>query len=237
MTLDVKICGLRDRQSVEAAIAAGADFAGLVFYPPSPRHVSFDQAGELADLARGRIGVVALAVDPDDAQLADIISAVNPDLLQLHGSESPERVCEIKSAFGVDIMKAVSVASARDLKVAETYRDCADMILYDAKPPPQGGENALPGGNGLCFDWRLMLEVARDRPYMLSGGLNPDNVAEAIRLTGAAAVDVSSGVERGRGIKDPARIHAFVAAARAGGASAAQKRGEETCQKLRVDRP
>jgi phosphoribosylanthranilate isomerase len=197
-----------------AALDAGADLIGLVFFPKSPRFVSVETAGGLAAQAHGRAGVVALTVDLDDAALAAIVDAISPDILQLHGSETPERVAEIRRRFGRPVMKAVAISEAGDLDRARTYAAVADRILLDAKPP-RGA--VLPGGNGLPFDHSFVVGLDLGRPFMVSGGLAPETVAEAIRLLDPWGVDVSSGVEHAPGEKDPARIRAFVAAARAAG--------------------
>ncbi len=220
MALDVKICGLKTEEAVDAALAAGADLLGFVFFPKSPRNVSIDEAVTLAARARGRAKIVALAVDPDDALVEAIASRLAPDLLQLHGKETPERVAEIGARWGLSIMKAIPVAEEADLAVVAAYVPHVARILFDAKPPktPQ----ALPGGNGLAFDWRLVRDLDPGRPVMLSGGLDPSNVAEAIAVTGVSAVDVSSGVESAPGVKDPAKIAAFVRNARAAATSRRQ---------------
>jgi phosphoribosylanthranilate isomerase len=206
----VKICGLSTPDSLEAAIAAGADMAGFVFYERSPRHVSLAAAESLGAQAGGRIEKVALSVDADDDALAEIVAALEPDFLQLHGNETPARVAEIRARFKLPVIKAIGVASAEDLGAAQAY-DAADILLYDAKPAPGA---ALPGGSGRVFDWRLMRSVAPGKSWLLSGGLDEANVAEALRISGAPGVDVSSGVESSRGVKDAGRIAAFIAAAR-----------------------
>ncbi|MFP3920375.1 MAG: phosphoribosylanthranilate isomerase [Dichotomicrobium sp.] len=213
MTVQVKICGIGTESALSAAIEAGADYAGFVFFPKSPRHIDLATAGELAAIARGRIRTVALLVDATDAELDDILSTVDPDLVQLHGSETPERVAEIRVRAARPVLKAVKVATAADIVAASAF-PAADMFLFDAKPARNA---ALPGGNGVPFDWPLLAQTPPDRPFMLSGGLTADNIAEAIRLTGALAVDTSSGVERAPGQKDPAAIRRFVEAARAAG--------------------
>ena len=216
MTTRVKICGLRTSEAVEAAIAADADDIGLVLFPPSPRNISLAEAKVLADAARGRVRIVALTVDADDALLAEIVSTVRPDLIQLHGSESPERVAAIRQLFGVPLMKAIKVATREDAARALDYAGTADLILFDARPP-KGADR--PGGHGAPFDWTALDDVKDRVAYMLSGGLTSSNVAEAIRATGATAVDVSSGVESAPGVKDPDRIRAFLAAVRAADAA------------------
>ena len=211
MTTRVKICGLRTAEALEAAIAAGADYVGLVIFPPSPRHVDVEEAAGLAEVARGRTAVVALTVDPDDALLDRIASEVRPDFIQLHGGEPPARVAAIRARLGVGVIKAVKVATADDVAAALAYRDVADLVLFDAMPPKDADR---PGGHGAVFDWRLLDGVADQLDFMLSGGLTPENVADAIRATGAFAVDVSSGVEERRGVKSVPLIRAFLAAAR-----------------------
>ncbi|HVL72678.1 MAG TPA: phosphoribosylanthranilate isomerase [Beijerinckiaceae bacterium] len=212
MSAHVKICGINTVPALDAALAAGAEWIGLVRYPRSPRHVELEQGRALSERARGRTARVALLVDPDDAALEAVVEALDPDLLQLHGAETPERVAAIRGRFGRPVMKAVGIGEAADLERLSAYAAVADRLLLDAKPPRD--RNALPGGNGLAFDWRLLTGLDLQKPFMLSGGLTPDNVAAAVRLTGAPAVDVSSGVERRPGEKDPDKIAAFVKAAR-----------------------
>jgi len=207
----VKICGLSSPETLLAAIEAGANMAGFVFFERSPRHIDLETARTLGLLAQGRISKVALTVDADDAALQDIIDALAPDYLQLHGKETPARVAEVKARFGLPVIKAVGVATAGDVQASRAYEGVADVILFDAKPAPDA---AVPGGAGVAFDWDVLRGVAAARRWMLSGGLDPDNVSEAMRRTGALGVDVSSGVERERGVKDVAKIAAFVAAAR-----------------------
>jgi phosphoribosylanthranilate isomerase len=209
----VKICGLSTPETLEAALDAGADLVGFVRFPKSPRHVSLDLGRDLSRQARGRALRVVLLVDADDAAIADAVEALDPDLLQLHGRESPERAAAIRSRFGRPVLKAIGIADASDLAALGPYAGGVDHLLLDAKPPRDAG--ALPGGNGLSFDWRLLNGLDPGLSFMLSGGLNPGNVAEAVRLTGPRAVDVSSGVESGPGVKDPGKIEAFVKAARA----------------------
>jgi len=213
MTPIVKICGLSTPATLNAALASGADMVGFVFFAKSPRCIGFETARALGAQARGRAKVVALSVDADDEMLSLIVEALAPDILQLHGRESPARVREIGARFGRATMKAVGVASPEDLAATEAYDSVADFLLIDAKPPRDA---ALPGGNGLPFDWRLARDFCPRSPWLLSGGLDPANVAEAIAQTGARGVDVSSGVERAPGLKDEAKIAAFVAAARVG---------------------
>ena len=214
MTTSVKICGLKTAAALEAALAAGADFVGFVFYPPSPRNIAPEAAAELAKLVRGRAQIVALLVDPDNNLLQFVVRTVKPDLLQLHGSETPARCREIRRTFGVAVMKAIKVETAADAESALQYAGAVNLILFDAKAP-RDLSGALPGGNGLAFDWRLLQSVRDKMGFMLSGGLTPDNVAAAIRATGAGAVDVSSGVERTPGEKDAGLIAKFLAAVRA----------------------
>jgi phosphoribosylanthranilate isomerase len=211
MSTTVKICGLSTPETMEAALKAGADMVGLVFFEKSPRHVTLDTAKALAARASQRAEVVALTVDPDDAALDAIVRALAPEYLQLHGRETPERVDEIQRKFGVSAIKALGVAEAADFLAAEAYK-AADALLIDAKPPKGA---VLPGGNGVAFDWRLARGFAPRKPWMLSGGLDAGNVAQAIRLSLARSVDVSSGVESAPGVKDVAKIRAFIDAARA----------------------
>jgi phosphoribosylanthranilate isomerase len=207
----IKICGLSTLETLEAAIEAGADLVGFVHFPRSPRHVSLEAGRALSRRARGRALRTALVVDADDAILASIVEALDPDLIQLHGSETPERVAAIRARFGRPVMKAVGIATASDVGRLAGYAGLTDRLLLDAKPPSAG---ALPGGNGVAFDWRLIAGLDPALPFMLSGGLNPENVGAAIGLTGALAVDVSSGVESRPGEKSPELIEAFIRAAR-----------------------
>jgi phosphoribosylanthranilate isomerase len=206
----VKICGLRSRAEVIAAARHGASYVGLVFFPRSPRYLSLADARWVAEGAPEGLWKVALTVDADDATLEAILAGVPLQMLQLHGTESPERVAEVRARFGLPVMKAVGVADEGDVARLSEYARVADQILVDAKPPRSG---SLPGGNGLSFDWRLIQGLRWPVPWMLAGGLTPENVAEAMRLTGADQVDVSSGVEITPGRKDPARIAAFIRAA------------------------
>jgi phosphoribosylanthranilate isomerase len=210
MPTEVKICGLSDEEGVDAALAAGADFVGFVLFPPSPRNVTLERAAVLAARARGRVQIVAVTVGADDTLLAAIGATLRPDLLQLHGKESPERVSAIRAATGVPVMKALGVASRGDLATVADYR--ADRLLLDAKPPRDA---TRPGGHGMAFDWTLLQDFTRPEPWFLSGGLAPEEVGAALQATHAPGVDVSSGVERAPGRKDPDRIHAFVHAVRA----------------------
>lgn len=204
----VKICGIRTLDALEAAIAAGASHAGLVFFPRSPRHVGLDAAATLAAAARGRIISIALTVDASDAEIAAIVAAADPDMMQLHGAETPARAAQIRSLAGRPVIKAIPIEREGDAARADAYQGAADLILFDAKPP-RGGPAALPGGNGLAFDWRLLAPLRGKMRFMLSGGLTPENVGEAIALTGAAIVDVSSGVETAPGVKDSQLIRRF----------------------------
>ncbi len=209
MTTKAKICGLKTLAGLDAALDGGADYVGLVFFPKSPRHVTLAEAAELAGHARGRAKIVALTVDADDATLDGIVAHASPDVLQLHGHETPRRTAEIRQRIGCEVWKALPVATPADAACAEAYSGSADLILFDAKPPKDA---VLPGGNGLAFDWTALDAVKGRLPFMLSGGLTPDNVAEAIRMTTPWGVDVSSGVESAPGIKDAAKIEAFLRA-------------------------
>jgi len=211
MPTKVKICGLKTEAALEAALAGSADYVGLVFFPPSPRNVTPAVAKALAAKARGRARIVALMVDPDDALIAQVVASVAPDLIQLHGHETQARVAEIRARWGISVMKAVPVETAEDAHAARQFSPVADLILFDARAP---ADSARPGGNGAPFDWRTLLGVTEGMPFVLSGGLTPDNVAEAIRLTGATTVDVSSGVESSPGEKDPELIRRFLRAAK-----------------------
>ena len=206
----VKICGLRTVDDVVAVARAGVAYAGFVFFPKSPRHLSIAEARALALAAPVGLAKVALIVNADDASIDAILADVPIDMLQLHGAETPTRVAEVRDRFGLPVMKAVGLSGEADLAAIMEYSLIADQLLIDAKP---GSGTDLPGGNGLAFDWRLLVGRKWLRPWMLAGGLGPHNVAEAIRLTGAAQVDVSSGVESAPGVKDHAKIAAFVAAA------------------------
>ena len=210
----VKICGLKTPADVAAVAASGAAYAGFVFFAKSPRNLTIPAARELALAAPVGLAKVALVVDADDAFLDAITEAMPLDMLQLHGHESPDRVAEVRARYGLPVMKAVGVADEGDLAAVFDYSLVADQILVDAKPPKNAD---LPGGNGLSFDWRLVAQRRWLRPWILAGGLTPDNVAEAIRLTNARQVDVSSGVESAPGIKDAGRINAFVKAAQMDG--------------------
>jgi phosphoribosylanthranilate isomerase len=212
MSLIVKICGLSTRETLDAALDAGADMAGFVFFPPSPRHLSLGAARDLGKQTQGRAAKVALTVDADDATLGNVVEALQPDILQLHGKETVARVRDIKQKFGLQVMKVIAIETAADLGALPGYADVADRILFDARAPDQA---TRPGGLGAAFDWRLLEQVEMKRPFMVSGGLDAGNIAEAIRITRAGGVDVSSGVERSPGIKDAEMIRAFIRAARA----------------------
>ncbi len=209
----IKICGLSTPDTLNAALDGGVDLVGFVFFPKSPRHLTLDKAADLAAITGTRAIKVALSVDADDAALEAIVSALDPDMLQLHGHESPARVAAVRARFGLPVMKAIGVSSAGDLAGVPAYACVADRLLFDAKPPA-GAD--LPGGNGLVFDWELLKGLDLPAPFMLSGGLDAHNVVEAALRTGAGAVDVSSGVESAPGQKDPARISAFIQTLRAG---------------------
>lgn len=212
MPVEVKICGLSTPETVDAAVEAGAELIGLVFYPKSPRNVTLSQAAALAARARGKAKIVTLVVDADDALLGAIMQEVNPDLIQAHGSETPERIGDMARLTQRPVMKAIRVKDAADITAAADYSAVASLILYDAKAPETLG-GALPGGNGHVFDWGL-LEGDKRPAFVLAGGLTPENVAEAIRVTGAPVVDVSSGVESAPGVKDITLIRKFIEAAK-----------------------
>ncbi len=211
MSLIVKICGLSTPEALGAALDAGADMVGFVFFEPSPRNVGFELARALGELVNGHARKVALTVDADDTLLDAIVDALAPDLLQLHGKEPPARVAAVKKRLGLPAMKAIAVASENDLASVSAYTTVADRLLFDARAPR---EATRPGGLGKSFDWRLLENLTLRVPFMLSGGLDAGNVAEALRITRAAGVDVSSGVECAPGEKDPDKIRAFVRAAR-----------------------
>ena len=209
MPVKVKICGVRTPVIIEEAAKAGADFIGLVLFPKSPRHLELEEARVLAAIARGKVGTVAVLVDPDDELVAGVAERVRPDLIQLHGNETPERVTAIKAMTGLPVMKAIPIAEAADVRRASDYAGCADYIVFDAKASPDA---SLAGGNGVPFDWQALGGVKP--PFALSGGLTAETVGEAIRVTGATLVDVSSGVERARGEKDAKLIASFIRAAK-----------------------
>jgi phosphoribosylanthranilate isomerase len=213
MPIEVKICGLSTEETVRGAITAGADYIGLVFYPASPRHVSLEQAERLARTARGRAKIVALVVDASDEAVKDIARRVRPDYFQAHGREDARKVEAIRATTGVPVIKAVKVQDTPDLAQAETFETIAEMVLFDAKAP-SGVANVLPGGNGMAFDWSILARRPGRKRFMLSGGLTADNVMEAIRISGAPIVDVSTGVERAPGAKDLGLIRSFIDAAK-----------------------
>lgn len=211
MPLLIKICGLNSADALDAALEAGADAVGFVFFPPSPRHVGFEAARALGARVRGRALKVALAVNAADDWLAAVIEALQPDMLQLHGTETPERVVGVRTRFGLPVIKALPIAERMDLAPVRLYASVADHLLFDARAPRAA---TRPGGLGKSFDWRLLQGFDPGIPFMLSGGLDAGNVADALRITGAPGVDVSSGVERAPGDKDPDKIRAFIRAAR-----------------------
>ena len=203
----VKVCGLTDEEAVEAAVEAGADFLGVVFFPPSPRNLPIARAAEIFDGVPEEVRRVGLLVDPDDALLEAVMNHVRLDFFQLHGRESPERVEAIRQEFGMPVIKAIGISGEADLAAAAAYAEIADWLLFDAKPPPAADR---PGGNALTFDWTLLKGRTWPCPWLLAGGLTGENVADAIRLSGAKAVDVSSGVESAPGVKDLAKIARFI---------------------------
>ena len=213
MSVAAKICGLSSEAAVEAAVAGGAAYVGFVFYPPSPRAVNPARAGELSALVPAAVKRVALFVDADDSSIEAVLAAAPIDLLQFHGAESPDRVAAARRKFDRSVMKAISVAGVADVDAAARYEDAADMLLFDAKPPRRA--DALPGGNGLAFDWQLIAGRSWRLPWMLSGGLTATLLPEAVRVSGARIVDVSSGVESAPGQKDIPKIRAFLAASAA----------------------
>lgn len=206
-----KICGLTTPETLDAALDGGAAFVGLVSFPKSPRHLSLEAAAALADHARDQAKIVVVTVDPDDALLTDIAAAVRPDLIQLHGHEAPDRAEAVRRLTGAGVIKALPISGPEDFAAVADWEAAADHLMFDARPPQDA---ALPGGVGAAFDWSLMTGRRFDRPWFLAGGLTPENVAEAIRATGAPLVDVSSGVESAPGVKDAGRIAAFLAAVR-----------------------
>lgn len=206
MALDIKICGLKTDAALAAALAGGASHVGFIFFSKSPRYVDPAVAGRLREAARGRAKAVAVTVDATDAFLDEIVAAMQPDMLQLHGHETPERVAEIKARYGLPVIKALPVSEAADLEALKPYLGIADRFLFDAKPPKDA---VLPGGNGVAFDWRVLAGLDARIDYMLSGGLNADNIGEALRLANPPGIDVSSGVESAPGVKEPALIEKF----------------------------
>jgi phosphoribosylanthranilate isomerase len=212
MSVLIKICGLKTPEALDVALDAGADMVGFVFFPPSPRNVGYEAARALGARVRGKAQKAALSVDAGDEQLAAVIEALKPDLLQLHGQETPERVVMVRTRFGLPVMKALPIAERADLAPIRLYDKVADRLIFDARAPR---EATRPGGLGRPFDWRLLENLNPGVPFMLSGGLDADNVAEALRITGAPGVDVSSGVERAPGEKDLEKIRGFIRAARA----------------------
>ena len=212
MSVLVKICGIKSAEAADAAVRAGADFAGLVFHARSPRNLAPEQATSLAGRMRGRVQLVAMLVDPADEAIAAAIAAVKPDFIQLHGAETPARAGAIRSRFGVPVIKVISVADAADFTDVPRFEDAADMLMFDAKPPPGAPRE---GGLGTPFDWQIMKGRKFVRPWLLAGGLNAENVARALSLTEAPGVDVSSGVETAPGVKSPELIAQFTAAAKA----------------------
>ncbi|WVT73199.1 phosphoribosylanthranilate isomerase [Sinorhizobium chiapasense] len=211
MKTEVKICGLKTAEAVERAVALGASHTGFIFFPKSPRNIEPDDAGRLADLIRGRAKIVAVTVNADNDELDEIVSALNPDMLQLHGSEGPERLLTVKAMYGLPVMKALSVREASDLEKIDAYIGIADRFLFDAKPP---AGSDLPGGNGVSFDWKLLDALDGSVDYMLSGGLNASNIGEAMAQTRARAIDISSGVESAPGVKDLKLMESFFNAVR-----------------------
>ena len=206
MSLDIKICGLKTAEALDAALAGGASHVGFIFFPKSPRDISPTEAGRLRQAARGRAKAVAVTVDASDALLDQIVAAMSPDMLQLHGAESPERVRELKARYGLPVMKALAIREAADLDAIKPYLGVADRFLFDAKPP-KGAK--LPGGNGIAFDWTLLNGIDPGIDYMLSGGLNAANIGEALRLANPPGIDISSGVESAPGVKNAALIDEF----------------------------
>lgn len=211
-TRDIKICGLKTDEALAAALDNGASHIGFIFFAKSPRNIAPAEAGRLRQAARGRARAVAVTVDADDTFLDEIVAAMAPDMLQLHGSESPERVAEVKARYGLPVMKALSLREAGDIAAIAPYRGVADRFLFDAKPP-KGSE--LPGGNGVSFDWRILTSLDADLDYMLSGGLNADNVGAALAIANPPGLDISSGVESAPGVKDARLIAEFFQAVRA----------------------
>lgn len=211
MNMQVKICGINSIEAATAAVSYRADFGGLVFFPPSPRHVGFDRATHLAEVLRGKVRIVSLLVNPDDALVSELMARIQPDMIQLHGDESPARVAAIAMLSGKPVMKALAVAAPEDVRRAHDYREVADYILFDSRP---GSSSERPGGVGLAFDWRMLSGIRLDRPWGIAGGLNPENVGRAIAIANPAFVDASSGVEDAPGQKNRGKIADFISAAR-----------------------
>ena len=212
MALDIKICGLKTDGAMAAALAGGASHVGFIFFAKSPRYVEPAEAGRLREAARGKAMAVAVTVDASDAFLDEIVAEMQPDMLQLHGAETPERVAGVKARYGLPVMKALPLSEAADLERMKPFIGIADRFLFDAKPP-KGSE--LPGGNGVAFDWRILAGLDGGVDYMLSGGLNAANIGDALRLANPPGIDISSGVESAPGVKDPALIEQFFRAVRA----------------------
>lgn len=221
MSLDIKICGLSTPETVDAALRGGATHVGFIFFPKSPRNVSTEGAGRLRQAALGRAKAVAVTVDAADMELDAIVEAMQPDMLQLHGRETPERVAAVKARYRLPVMKALSVATADDLTRITPYRGLADRFLLDARQP---ANSDLPGGNGVCFDWNILVGLDPELRVVLSGGVNATNVADALRIAAPAGIDISSGVERSPGVKDPALIADFFRASRAAAPDLSQRR-------------
>ncbi|RUU19093.1 phosphoribosylanthranilate isomerase [Mesorhizobium sp. M7A.T.Ca.TU.009.01.3.2] len=211
MALDIKICGLKTDAAMAAALAGGASHVGFIFFAKSPRYVEPAEAGRLREAARGKATAVAVTVDASDAFLDEILAQMQPDMLQLHGAETPERVAEVKARYGLPVMKALPLSEAADLERIKPFIGISDRFLFDAKPP-KGSE--LPGGNGVAFDWRILVGLDGGVDYMLSGGLNAANIGDALRLADPPGIDISSGVESAPGVKDPALIEQFFRAVR-----------------------
>ena len=218
MSLDIKICGLKTPEALDAALSGGASHVGFIFFPRSPRNIEPAAAGSLRQAARGKADAVAVTVDADDAFLEAIVETMAPDMLQLHGKETPQRVAEVRARYGLPVMKAFSVSETEDLQRLEPFRGIADRFLFDAKPPKG---SVLPGGNGIAFDWTILAALDPDIDYMLSGGLNAANIGDALRLSNPPGIDISSGVESAPGVKEPALIENFFEAVRIARATAA----------------
>lgn len=211
MNLQVKICGINSIEAATAAVSNRADFGGLVFFPPSPRHVGFDRASRLGEILRGKVRIVSLLVNPDDALVSELLARVEPDVIQLHGDESPARAAAIAKLSRKPVMKALAVTTPEDVRRVHDYREVVDYILFDSRPGPL---SERPGGVGLAFDWRMLSGIRFDRPWGIAGGLNPENVGRAIAIANPAFVDASSGVEEAPGQKNREKIAAFISAAR-----------------------